>query len=90
LFFGVRIVSLDALPARRPMFGEGDPLLLWSHGADMRDDVARIELELDLVPGLANLYPPPDPGDRNRVANRMHGDISSASAHCVRLSHWTC
>jgi hypothetical protein len=42
----------------------------------MRDQVARIQLDLDLVPSLARFYAPPDPGGRNRVANGVHRDIS--------------
>ena len=42
----------------------------------MRDDVARIQFDLDLVPGLAHFHAPPDPGDRNRVANGVHRDVS--------------
>ena len=72
----MRIASLDAFPARQPMRGERDPLLLWSQGANMRDQVARIQFDLDLALGLAHFHPPPDPRDGNRVANGMQGDIS--------------
>src|SRR6266478_562830 len=58
------------------MCGQRDPLRLWSHGADMGDEVTRIELDLDLVLGLANLHPPPNPGNRNGVANGVHGHVS--------------
>jgi hypothetical protein len=76
LFFGVRIAAPDAFSARRPMCGEGDPLGLRSHGAGMRDQVARIQFDLDFVARLAHLHPAPDPGDRNGVANGVHRDIS--------------
>src|SRR6202167_2051195 len=66
------------------MFGECDPLCLWSHGADMRDQVARIQLDLDLVPSLARLYAPPDPRDWNRVANGVHRDIPF-HVHCALM-----
>src|ERR1039458_2013057 len=42
----------------------------------MRDQVARIQFDLDFVPSLAHLHPPPDPGDRNRVTDGVHRDIS--------------
>jgi len=76
LLFRMRIGPLDTFSARGLMPGERDPLMLWRQGADMRDEVARSKLDLDLVPGLAHFHAPPDPGDRNRVANGMHRDIS--------------
>src|ERR1035438_768881 len=69
------MASLDALPAWRPMFGESDPLVRRSHRADMRDQVARIEFDHDLVPGFADLYVPANPGDRNRIAKRVHRHV---------------
>jgi hypothetical protein len=57
------------------MFGEGDALRWWSQGADMGNGVARVEFDLELVPSLAHFHAPPDPGDRNRVANGVHGDV---------------
>ena len=54
------------------MFRQRDPLLLRGESADMRDNVPRVQFDLDLVPGLAHLHPPPDPGHRNRVANGVY------------------
>ena len=42
----MRIGSLDAFPARRPMFGEGNSLLRRRQGADMRDQVRKLLGEL--------------------------------------------
>src|SRR2546421_3837746 len=72
----MRIAALDALAAWGFMFGERDPLGLRSDSADMSDEVARIEFDIDLVFGLADFHPPPDPGDRYRVANGVHRDVS--------------
>src|SRR6266851_2476047 len=76
LFFGMRVAALDAFPARRPMFSEGDALGRRSQDADMGGDVARVEFDLELVSGLAHFHGAADPGDRNRVANGVHRNIS--------------
>src|ERR1035438_4364316 len=39
----------------------------------MRDDVARVEFDLQFVPRLANLRAPPDPGDRHRITIPRYG-----------------
>ena len=56
--------------------GERDALMERRHRALMRDDVARVQLDLQLVPRLANLHAAPDPGDRHRVANGVHRGVS--------------
>ena len=58
------------------MFGQSDPLVRGSHRADMRDQVARIQFDHDLVPGLADFHAPSDPGDRNRIAQGVHRNVS--------------
>jgi len=57
----------------------------------MRDDVARVQFDLELVPRLANLHAAPDPGDRHRVANGVHRDVSfhvhRARMQAIRLGN---
>src|SRR2546426_9966783 len=42
----------------------------------MRDDVAWIKLDFDLVLGFADFDAPADPGDRNRVTAGVQGDVA--------------
>ena len=60
------------------MRGERDALRQRRHRTRMRmrDDMARIHFDLELVPCLADLHPVSDPGDRNRVANGVHRDVA--------------
>ena len=58
------------------MRGERDALRKRRHCTRMRDDMARIHFDLDLVPCLTHLYPMPDPGDWHRVANRVHRNVA--------------
>src|ERR1039457_3578254 len=68
LFFGMRVGAFDALPARWTMLRQGDPLLLRLSHAGVRDDVAFVELNLHLVPGLTHFNAASDPGDRHGIA----------------------
>src|SRR6266705_2932315 len=42
----------------------------------MCDEMARIQFDVDLVSGLAHFHAPPNPGDRDRVANGVHRNVS--------------
>src|ERR1022692_3714001 len=54
----------------------GNGFRILSEAASAPSALARIQFDLDLVSGLAHLHPPPNPGDRNGVANGVHRDIS--------------
>src|SRR5579862_7134499 len=76
LFFGMRIGTFAPLAARRAMFGEADALLLRFNDAGVGGEVAGIELNLYLVIGFAHLDPAANPGDRDRVAIGVQGDVA--------------
>ena len=73
---GCGSLRFTPVAARRSVFGQHDPLMQRCQSAVVRNDVARVEFDIDLVPGLANFHAPPDPGDRNRVTNGIHRDIA--------------
>jgi|SRR5579862_461324 hypothetical protein len=58
------------------MFGEADALLLRFNDAGVGGEVAGIELNLYLVIGFAHLDPAANPGDRDRVAIGVQGDVA--------------
>src|SRR5664279_2695329 len=70
------IGSRASLAAWRTMLGQQDSLLLGFGDAPVRDQAAGIELNLDLVLGLAYLHAPADPVHRDRIAVAVQRDIS--------------
>jgi len=76
LFLRMRIAPFDALAARRTVFGQGDALLLGFGDAVVRDNAAQIQLDFDLVFGLADLDAAADPGHRHGVPIRVQCDVS--------------
>src|ERR1017187_6137794 len=68
LLFGMRIGPRIALAARAPEIDEHDSLVLGFGDAPVRDQAAGIELNLDLVLGLAHLHAAADPVHRDRIA----------------------
>ncbi len=72
----MRIAALDALAARRPVFGQSDALEVASRHTFVGDDVAGIELDLDLVFGFADFDAAADPDDGNRVAAGMERNVA--------------
>src|SRR5450432_3778607 len=42
----------------------------------MSNQVSRIEFDLDLVPGVADLHPASDPGERHRVTQRVYCNVA--------------
>src|SRR5215472_15247633 len=76
LFFWVRIAALEPLAARGAMGQKRDALMLLVGDALVSDEVACIELHLDLVLGLPDLYLAADPRYRNRVAVAVQGYIA--------------
>src|SRR6202034_1434347 len=75
LLFGMRIGPRVSLAARRTMLGQHHSLVLSFGNAPVRDQTAGIELNLDLVPGLAHLHAAADPVHRNRVPVAVQCDI---------------
>src|SRR6516225_808142 len=76
LFFRVHIAALEPLAAWWAMGCERDALMLLVGDALVSDDVAGIELYLDLVFGLPDLYLAADPRYRDRVAVAVQGYIA--------------
>ena len=76
LFFRVRIAALESLATRWAMGHECDALILLVGDALVSDDVAGIELYLDLVFGLPDLHWVADPRYRDRVAVAVQGYIA--------------
>src|ERR1035438_4783719 len=58
------------------MFGKRDALVRWSNSADMSNQVACVEFDLDLVPGFADLHAASDPGERHRITERVQRDVA--------------
>src|ERR1700733_5727256 len=48
----------------------------------MSNQVSRIEFDLDLVPGFADLHPAYDPAKWHRVTQRVHCNVALA-IHCA-------
>ena len=77
------------LTARRPVFGQHHALVLYLGNAAVRNQAAGIELDLDFVPGFADLHTAADPFQRNRVAvavqRNVSFDIDQALVQAVNL-----
>src|SRR5260370_29467144 len=72
----MRIAAFDPKAPRRAMFGHSDALLLLFNDPAVGDEVAGIELNLDLVLGLAHLDAAANPGDWNGVAVGMQRNVA--------------
>src|SRR5437764_7955165 len=71
----MRVGPRVSLAARWTMLGQHHSLVLGFGNAPMRDQAAGIELNLDLVLGLAYLHAAADPVHRNRVPVAVQRDI---------------
>jgi hypothetical protein len=71
----MRIGTRRPLPARRPVPGQRDSLVLGFGDAPMRDQAAGIELNLDLILGLAHLNAAADPVHRDGIPVAVYRDI---------------
>src|ERR1700746_710391 len=76
LFFRVRVAALQSLAARGAMDQKGDALIMLVGDAFVSNDIAWIELRLDLVLDLPNLYWAPDPRPRERLPLAVQGYIA--------------
>src|SRR5437868_14270559 len=79
----MRISALDALAPRRTVFGQGDPMLKLVNDAVVSDEAAGVELNVNLVLGLAHFDSAANPGDRNRVAVGVKGDVALDIYHAL-------
>ena len=79
----MRIGPRVSVAARRPMLREHDSLVLGFGDAPVRHQAAGIELNLDLVPGLAHLHAAADPVHRNRIAVGVERDIAFDVHHAL-------
>jgi len=57
-----------SVATRRPVLGQHDSLVIGFGDAPVRDQAAGVQLNLDLVLGLAHLHAAPDPVHRDRVS----------------------
>ena len=71
----MRIGTRRPLAARRPVLAERDTLVLGFGDAPVRHQAAGVELNLDLVLGLAHLHAAADPVHWNRIAVAVQRDI---------------
>src|SRR6516165_2737999 len=83
LFFGMSLAALQTLAAWRAVSEQRDSLMLFFGDALVGNDVAQIELNLDLVLGFAYLYATTNPGHRDRVAVGVQGHISFHIHHAL-------
>ena len=72
----MRIGTRVPLAARRPVLGQQHSLVLGFGDAAMRDQAPGVELNLDLVPGLAHLHAAADPVHRDRIPIAVQRHIS--------------
>ena len=76
MFGRMWIASFDALSPRGLVLGQCDTYLLRRQHTNVPDHVSCVEFDLHPVSGLAHFHAPPDPGDRNRVADHMQRYVS--------------
>src|SRR6266853_6181146 len=81
LLFGMRIGTRRPLAARRPVLSQRDPLVLGFGDAPVRHQAAGVQLNLDLVLGLAHLHAAADPvhWNRDRKSTRLNSSHSQIS-----------
>src|SRR3954451_21476496 len=76
LFGRMWIASFDAFSPRGLVLGKCNAYLFRRRHTDVPDNVTCVEFNFNSVSALAHFHAPPDPGDRNRVADHMQRHVS--------------